>query len=92
MPQAVREREKDGAGDNKRDRLDAEIPDGVCHDCHRGGCACGVHMVERYEQDAEGIEMDAMLGEILGLARIQTVLIVLILFAVFYMVWEDWRW
>jgi len=36
--------------------------------------------------------MDAMLGEILGLARIQTVLIVLILFAVFYLCWEDWRW
>lgn len=33
-----------------------------------------------------------ILNEILGLQRIQTVLIVLILFAVFYLCWEDWRW
>ena len=36
--------------------------------------------------------MSEVLNEILGLQRIQTVLIVLILFAVFYLCWEDWRW
>lgn len=37
-------------------------------------------------------EMAEILKEILGLARVHTVLLVLILFAALYLCWEDWRW
>lgn len=37
-------------------------------------------------------KMSEILNEIVGLARIHTVLLVLILFAVCYLCWEDWRW
>lgn len=36
--------------------------------------------------------MAEILNEILGLARVHTVLLVLILFAALYLCWEDWRW
>lgn len=36
--------------------------------------------------------MTEILSEILGLARVHTVLLVLILFAALYLCWEDWRW
>ena len=36
--------------------------------------------------------MEEILNEILGLVREHTVILMLIMFLVCYLCWEDWRW